>query len=384
MHLYTPFCDLAARIERLFNLVSAFRDFCSTDAGAEAIANACTIEVQCLTDDLAEPLEDIQKNLDLYPSGECFNLHYDSYISRIEVLRRALPDSRKFSQIKPLKEALDKLNKRFKEMNRAQNSPSRDKKKQIFDNIITHYHNYTWDNDCIGLNQFLDTIATNKLSVLLDKLRKKHQANLQLLYNCEFIQLRTTEYSSPQEAYDSLRKPSGPDGLDSQSMVAHMRYYSVQLKGYPAINTFLKLNLFNLELEQRIADVQLQIEQQESEAFRTDILKKVEPLFSEHDHANMSQHLDLFRRLLADPEILARFREPQLDADYNLKLMLNILGIMRSCRLLDISSSAISSNFGTKRRDSYIKSSNYLVFSSSFSALTPPLYDRIRSIIGVK
>lgn len=381
MHLYTPFTCLADRIERLFTLVSTFRNLCSTDAGAEGLADVCTIEAQCLIDDLAEPLDDIQKTLDLYPSGECFSFHYNSYISRFDDLVRALPTSRKSNNIKKLKDTLKKLNKMFQDMNKALNSPTTDKKKQIYDYVLSHYHSYSWYNDSIGFFQFLDTIATSNLPVLLKRLRKKHQDNLQLLYSCEFIKLRATEYASPQEAYDSLRKSSGPDGLDPLGMVAHMRYYSVQLKDYPTINRFFMLNLFNLELEQRIADIERQIEQQESEAFHTHILKKVEPLFREHDHHNMSQHLDLFRLFLADPEILERFRESQLDEDYNLKLMLNILGIMRTERLLDISSSAIGSNFGTKRRDSYIKSTNYLAFGSSFSALTQPLYDRILAIV---
>lgn len=381
MILHKQFHKFSERLDWLLRRVDLCGELCSCDEASILLFLSCNADTIQLTNELDDQLEDIKSTLDLYPYGECFSLDYVNYTSSIAAKVRALPNVKTCDSLSKLKANLYDLEKKLQEMQKEIVNPSTEKQLRIFENTLRYYFAYRWECENTTFTLTLGDILARDSRARLDLLRQERERQLQLLFDCEVIKLRLADYHSPQEAYDSLRNVSGPDGLDPVRMAAFIIAKRVQLKDYTTINLFLRLNHIIFILDQYIAEDEANNHHQEKIDFINSILDTTRPLHLKMNASTEARFTSALQGILNDSEVFNLMKTPELDKPYNLKLLFNIYGIMRERSLLPLAYNFINNSYNNKRREDYLKPQKFMNFNSSYSALTQPLYDRIIAII---
>lgn len=381
MSSFAPYNTLADGFDRLFQLIENSPKMALNDEQMDSLWQVCESSARYLKGIFDEHYKTICENRDIYRMDECYTLDYALYVSKVEHRISYLPNGNE-PALKSLKKTLRDFVTCLQKILREINLPKNDKQHRIFDYILDHYNNYYWESDSTSFAITLNSIRTQRIGQRLKLLSQERLRHLRLLLECDFVQLRIIDDQTADEAYASLRTESGPFGLDPLCIVAHILAKRTELKGYEAINIFLRLNRIIFELDQAIAETETALATQETQRMVNNLLQTTEPLALAIGTAAGERFTAALRRVLSNPEVITLMQKPELGESYNLKLLLNIMGILHDTdNMLPLSLAAISSNFGTKRRDDYIRYNRYSDYSSSYSAITAALHSRILDII---
>ena len=374
---------LEERLKRVALLIEQGFVLCSSDEGMDDYYLACCKEVSMIVRDLEPELQTILEDMNLYPEDEVFRLPYDKYAELFEALRQKLKKAKHLAETQ-LAEALKGLNAKLKEMQNDIMNPMRDKRLKMLDNALNHYHTDYWEETW---QQFdLNTLSnfSEKPGKLMQQMERERDKRLERLYVCEFMKSRVADYDgNAAEAYDSLLDKKGRDGLNMSQTSSYIASHRREWKGYSTLNTFFGLHLTIADLNKRIAENAKNQVAAEAEGKRKLIEETLAPLEEYLSNEKWKGHWnDLWTTLFADPVLAEILKKEELGETFNLKLVLNIVGIMIFEQVLTCNvNQANRMMFGTVRRNDYMASQHYSDYSGGKSALTATAVEHVMDIL---